>query len=71
MLDQPAIAAAAYFGLEKTVRALLMSKADFRAVDKDGYNALHASALAGHANITLISNCKIGASSSVSGARSI
>ena len=38
---QPAIAAAAYLGREKTVRALLASHADLRAVDSDGANALN------------------------------
>ena len=47
-LKQPAIAAAAYFGREQTVRALLAGGADFRAVDIDGSNALHAAAVGGH-----------------------
>ncbi|MBX3276458.1 MAG: ankyrin repeat domain-containing protein [Acidobacteria bacterium] len=47
-LTQPAIAAAAYFGRERIVRALLASGADFRAVDSDGLNVLHAAAAGGH-----------------------
>ena len=53
-LTQPAIVAASYFGLEKTVRALLSHNADFRALDNDGIGALHASALAGHASIVAL-----------------
>ena len=35
-------------GRETTVRALLASHADFRAVDNDGANALHTAAYGGH-----------------------
>ena len=49
LVTQPAITAAAYFGLEKTVQALLASGADTAAVDNDGAGALHAAALGGHA----------------------
>jgi len=48
IMTQPAITAAAYLGREKIVRALLASHADFRAVDNDGANALHAAAGGGH-----------------------
>ena len=50
-MTQPAITAAAYFGLEKTVRALLASGADMRALDIDGAGPLHAAALGGHVGI--------------------
>ena len=50
-VTQPAITAAAYFGLEKTVRALVASGADLRALDNDGAGPLHAAALGGHAGI--------------------
>jgi ankyrin repeat protein len=50
-LTQPAITAAAYFGLEKTVQALLASGADMRALDNDGAGPLHAAALGGHAGV--------------------
>jgi ankyrin repeat protein len=50
-VTQPAITAASYFGLEKTVQALLARNADFRAVDNDGASALHAAAIGGHAGI--------------------
>jgi ankyrin repeat protein len=48
---QPAVTAAAYFGLENTVRALVASGADLRALDNDGAGPLHAAALVGHAGI--------------------
>jgi len=48
---QPAVTAAAYLGLETTVRALVASGADLRALDNDGAGALHAAALVGHAGI--------------------
>ena len=50
-VTQPAVTAAAYFGLEKTVRALVASGADLRALDNDGAGPLHAAALVGHAGI--------------------
>ena len=50
-VTQPAIATASYFGLEKTVQALLASNANFRAVDNDGASALHTAAIGGHAGI--------------------
>jgi ankyrin repeat protein len=50
-LTQPAISVAAYFGREQVVRALLSGSADFKAVDSDGLNALHAAAVAGHSSI--------------------
>ena len=50
-VTQPAVTAAAYFGLEKTVRALVASGANLRALDNDGAGPLHAAALVGHAGI--------------------
>ena len=50
-VTQPAITAASYFGLEKTVQALLASGANVRALDNDGASALHAAALGGHAGV--------------------
>jgi ankyrin repeat protein len=50
-LTQPAVTPAAYFGLERTVQALLKRQADLRLVDVDGLNALHAAAIGGHAAI--------------------
>ena len=50
-VTQPAVTAAAYFGLETTVRALVASGADLRALDNDGAGPLHAAALVGHAGI--------------------
>jgi uncharacterized protein len=51
VMTQPAITAAAYFGLEKTVQALLASGANTRALDNDGSGPLHAAALGGHAGV--------------------
>jgi len=48
---QPAVTAAAYLGLEKTVLALIASGANMRAVDNDGAGPLHAAALGGHAGV--------------------
>jgi hypothetical protein len=48
---QPAVTAAAYFGLETTVRALVVSGADLRALDNDGAGPLHAAAYKGHVGI--------------------
>ena len=59
-VTQPAITAAAYFGLEKTVQALLASGADMRLLDIDGAGPLHAAALGGHAGVVEL--CSIGAS---------
>ena len=50
-VTQPAITAAAYFGLEKTVQALLASGADMRLLDIDGAGPLHAAALGGHVGV--------------------
>ena len=47
-VTQPAVTAAAYFGLETTVRALVVSGADLRALDNDGAGPLHAAAYKGH-----------------------
>ncbi len=50
-VTQPAITAAAYLGLEKTVQALLANGANMGAVDIDGASPLHAAALGGHADV--------------------
>ena len=50
-VTQPAITAAAYFGLEKTVQALLASGADMWLLDIDGAGPLHAAALGGHVGV--------------------
>jgi uncharacterized protein len=50
-VTQPAITAAAYFGLEKTVQALLASGADLGLLDVDGAGPLHAAALGGHVGV--------------------
>lgn len=50
-VTQPAVTAAAYFGLERTARALVASGADLRALDNDGAGPLHAAALGGHVRI--------------------
>jgi ankyrin repeat protein len=50
-VTQPAVTAAAYFGLEKTVGALVASGADLRALDNDGGGPLHAAAYGGHVGI--------------------
>lgn len=42
---------AAYFGREKMLDPLLAKGADFRAVDSDGWTALHCAALGGHPHI--------------------
>ena len=51
IFTQPAMATAAYFRREKTLVALLAHGADFRAVDNDGLNALHAAAVGGSAEV--------------------
>jgi ankyrin repeat protein len=44
----PLLGAAAYFGREKMLDALLAKGADFRVVDGDGWTVLHYAALGGH-----------------------
>jgi ankyrin repeat protein len=53
-VTQPAVTAAAYLGLEKTVQALIASGANMRAVDNDGAGPLHAAALGGHAGVVTL-----------------